>query len=107
MVHNDAIGALFRLQVKLFREPYANVLLRLQQAKYLRLVLEIGARWVAEGVARAAISLMEKVGDARRVVGGDAEELAGLLVRKLGEGFGGFHREAMQVEVLGEVAGFE
>ena len=50
---------------------------------------------------------MKEVGDARRVFAGNAEKLARLLVRQFGQRLGCFDREAVQIEILGKVAGLE
>ncbi len=107
MVDDDGVGALLGLQVELLGEAHADVLLGLEQAEDLRLVLEVGAGGIAEGVTRAAIFLVEEIGDARRVFAGDAEQLARLLVDQLGQRLGGLHREAVQIEILCKVAGLE
>ena len=107
MVHDNAVSALLGLQVETFCEPHTDVLLGLEQTEDLRLIFEIGAGRVAEGVTGAAILLVKEIGDSRRVFAGDAEKLARLLVRQFGQRLSGFHREAVQIKVLGKVAGLE
>src|ERR1035441_9371520 len=106
-MHHDRVRTLFRLQQKAFRQMHTDILLWLQKAEDLGLIFEVRTRRVAETVSRAAILLMEKVRDARGVCSGDAEHLARLFVCDFGECLGGFDRKAMQVEILGEVAGLE
>jgi hypothetical protein len=59
MVHHDAVGALLRLQVEALREAHADIFLRLKQTEDFCLIFQVGTGWVAEGVARAAIFLVE------------------------------------------------
>src|ERR1035437_2723606 len=50
---------------------------------------------------------MKEIGDAGSVLAGDAKILARLFVRDLSKSFGGFDREAVKVEILGEVSSLE
>ena len=80
---------------------------RVQQVEQRAFLRMVGAGRIAEAVARAAILLMEEIGDARRIVARDAEKFARLLVGQFGERFGRLHRKAVQIEILGEVAAVE
>lgn len=73
MMDNYAVGALLRLKVEALGEMHADVFFGLEEAEDLGLIFEVGAGGVAEGVAGAAILLMEEVADAGRVFGCDAE----------------------------------
>ena len=80
MVDDDGVGALLRLQVKLLGKAHAYVLLGFEQAEDLRLVFQIRAGRVAEGVTLAAIFLVKQIRDTRGVFACDAEQLARLFV---------------------------
>ena len=67
-------------------------LLRRQDLEELRVILEIGARAVAPRVALA-------------LTGRHAEVVAHLAMHPLGDGFGGFDRDAVDVERFGVLAG--
>src|ERR1051326_6948716 len=107
MVDDDGGGGLFGLELEGVCKADADGLLGMQQREELGLVFEVGAGRVSEGVARAAVLLVEEVGDARGVVLGDAELFSDFLVHKFGEGFGGFNAESVAIEVAGEFAGVE
>ena len=107
MVDDDAVGALLGLQVEALGEPHSYVFLGLEQVEDLCLIFQIRARWVSKRVAGAAIFLMEEIGNARRIFGSNTEKFAHLFVSQLCQRLGRFHREAVQIKVLGEVAALE
>src|SRR6266446_8812763 len=55
MMHHNGRCTLLRFQQEARSQPHAYVLLRLEQREELCLVLQIGTRWIAERIARAAI----------------------------------------------------
>jgi len=73
VVDDDGVGALFGFEEVALGEVDADVFFGLEEAEDLGLIFEVGAGGVAEGVAGAAILLMEEVADAGRVFGCDAE----------------------------------
>ena len=107
VMDDEGVGTLFGLEVVALGEADADVLLGLEELKDLGLVFEVGAGGVAEGVARAAVLLVEEVFDVGGVFGVDSKVDAHLFVHVFGEGFGGFDGETVEVEVSGEVAGLE
>ena len=66
-----------------------------------------GTRRIAERISRAAILLVEQIANVRRIFARDAQLFAHLLVQIFGQGFGGFHAQPVQIEILGVLSGFE
>ena len=79
----------------------------LEQLDELRLVLELGARGVAPGVARPAVLLPEQAGERRAVLVGEAPLLADAAVPELGQRFGHLDREPVQEQVVLVLVGRE
>src|SRR5262245_42580199 len=72
MRHDDRRGRLLGVELVLLAQGDAD-LLRPQQLQQLPLVAEIGAGRVAEGVAAAAIALVQHGVEVARLLGGEAE----------------------------------
>src|SRR5258706_5075995 len=107
MVHDDRRRGLLWFQQDSTREPHADVLLRVEQGEEFGLVFQMRTRGISEGIARAAIFLVEEVANVRRVFTRDAEFFAHLFVMIFGEGFGGLDAQSMQVEITGVLARFK
>ena len=71
-----------------------------EQVEDRDVVLEVGARGVAAGVATAAVLLPEEAAEARAVLVDEAPLGADALVPQLGERLGHLHAEPVQVQVL-------
>lgn len=106
VMDDDGAGGLLGVDLPIFGEVAADAG-GVEQREEFFLVLQVGAGGVAEGVARAAVFLGEEAFDFGAVICGDAQFLSHALVPELGEGFGGFDGEAVEVEIVGVVVGLE
>src|SRR5205823_1043489 len=89
VVGDDGIGALLGGEHEVFGEGDADFF-GFEDLSDECAVFEVGAGWVAEGIAAAAVGLLEDLGDAGGIFGPEAEFLAHPLVPELGQGLGGF-----------------
>ena len=71
-----------------------------EQAHQGFLVFEFRAGWVAEGIAAAAVVLLQHLFHVAVVFGGEAEFGADAFVAVFGHRLGHFDREAVEVEVV-------
>src|ERR1700721_2990355 len=88
MMHHDCRCALLRLQQKPGSQAHSDVFFGMQKREELRLVFQMRARGIAEGIARSAILLMKQIVGARRVFACYAEFFSHLLMMKFGKRFG-------------------
>ncbi len=72
MMHHYRRRTLLGFQQEAGSQADAYVLFRLEQGEELGLVLQVRTGRIAEGIARAAILLMEEIANVRRVFGGYA-----------------------------------
>src|SRR6266403_549146 len=79
MVDHNRRRTLLGLEQESAGQPHADVLLRLEQRKQLRLILQIRTRRIAKRIPRSAILLMKQIANVRRVFAGDASLFAHLL----------------------------
>src|SRR5260221_13283452 len=96
---DDRRGRLLRVELVLLAEGDAH-LVGAQQRKQLFLVAEIGTGGIAEGIAAAAIALVEHSVEIARLLGGEAELAADALVEIFGHRLGHLDREAVKIKVV-------
>ena len=99
MVSDDGIRRLLGDEHVVFGEGDADFL-GMQKLDDQGAVFEVGAGGVAEGVARAAVALVEEVGDFVGIFAGMTELLADALVPEFGQGLGGFDAETVKIQIL-------
>ena len=71
----------------------------MQQREQLGLIFQVGARRIAERIARSLILLMEQIANVRRVLARDAQFLAHCFVKIFRQRFRRFHAEPVKIEV--------
>ncbi len=99
VVGDDGVGGLFGDEHEVFGEADADGL-GVEEFEEVLAVFEVWAGGVAEGVAGPAVGLLEQLAWRGGVFAGKAEFGADVFMPELGEGFGGFDGEAVEVEVI-------
>src|SRR6185437_13077722 len=99
MRHDDRRGRLLRIELVLLGEHDAD-LVGAQQREKLFLVAEIGAGRIAEGIAAAAIALVEHGVEIARLLAGEAELAADALVQVFRHRLGHLDRKPVKIEVV-------
>lgn len=99
VVGDDGVGGLFGDEHEVLSECDGDGL-RLQKLNDEFAVFEVWAGGVAEGVAGPAVGLLEELAWRGGVFAGKAEFGADAFMPELGECFGGFDGEAVEVEVI-------
>jgi len=65
MMHHNRRRALLGIQQEAGCQAHAYVLFGMKRREELGLILQVGAGWIAEGIARAAILLMKQIANMR------------------------------------------
>src|SRR3546814_16080070 len=96
-MEHDRRRALFRMELVLVAELHPD-LAGIEEAEKLVLVLQVRAGGIAEGVAAAAVALLEHLLHVAIVLGGEAELGAAPLVHVFGHGLGHLRRHAVKIK---------
>src|SRR5436853_7608298 len=91
MVGNDGGRGLLRVEEESAGQAHSDILFGMKQGEELGLVFEIGARGIAERIARAAIFLVKEIANVGRVFCANPQFFSHFLVVIFGERFGRFH----------------
>src|SRR5258708_31362449 len=100
MMHYQRRCRLLRLEQKPRSQPHPHILLRLQQRKQLRLVLQIRASRIPKRTPRPTILLMKQIANRRSILARNPQLFAHSLVMQLRESRRGLHTKPMKIQIL-------
>ena len=103
MVDHDRTGRLLRVDLMVLGQTAANAF-GLEETEQFRLISHVWTGRITKRVSAATVLLPEEFFRRYCIIGIDAELRAHPLVPQLRQSLRGFDREAMQVQILGEIS---
>ena len=106
MVNHYRTGGLLRVDLMVLSQAATNAF-RMEKTEQFCLISHIWACRIAKGISTATVLLPEEFFGRHRVIGINPKLRSHPLVPQLRQGFRSFDREAMQVQILGEISRFK